>query len=357
MKLSSKSDVRQLLERPDAPNLWVFCGQEEYLKNQLAQLVVKHFVTEEMRGTDYAEYDANFFDVAELAEHLSFFPFVGEHRVAFLKGYSPASQNAEQLEIFLDTVSDLPESAVLVVTYSNAKPAAEDSDDEKSERKKLVNKILPACEKFGAVVTPGNLGASDMVTFIRRQAGEWNVSFTKEAASLLAARCDNDMLRISNEVQRIASAFVGKEISAALIEQLLPVELEETVFRIVDNVLNGKGKTAIVQLTAALSGNHDPYMVWGALLYSFTELSKGAAAYRSGVTPSQAGEAYGGYTGKKAFVIEKNIRLASNLRKEYPQECLRILLDCDSAMKSTTGVQPQHQILRAFAEICALKRR
>lgn len=351
MKLTAKSEIQKLLSGGDVPRLWTFAGAEDYLKNQFAQLVLSHFVTEEMRDTDYAEYDANFFDASELAEHLSFFPFVGNFRVAYLKGFAPAAQSAEQLDALLDTVTSLPESAVLVITLSAAKA------DGESEGRKSPAKLLSACEKNGVLVTPQALKETDIAAFLQRRAAEWNASLDRDTALLIAQRCDNDLLRLSNEIEKLAGAAAGGAISAALVEQMIPVELEEAVFRITDNVFAGRGALAMKQLTAMLSGNEDPFRVWGSLMYSFTELSKASAAVRSGATPAQAADAYGGYAGKKSFIIEKNMRTAQNLRRDYPQECLKLMLDGDYALKTAAGIRPEHLILRTFARICALKRK
>lgn len=351
MKISSKEEVKKLLSGDAVPNLWVFAGSEEYQKNKLANLVTAHFVNEEMRGTDYAEYDANFFDADELADHLDFFPFVGQHRVAYIKAFSPTAQSGDQLERLLDAIGSLAPTAVLIVTISPVKPT--ESGD--AESKKLAAKFLPACDKAGVVVTPAALQPQDMASFILREAGKWNAKIERKTASQLAERCDNDLLRISNEIQKLASAAMDGEITPALVEKLIPVEVEESVFRIADLILAGNSPAALRQLSDMLDTG-DPFMIWGALLYSFTELGKAAAAEEKGVTPAAAAVAYGGYAGKKSFVIEKNMRAAARLRKGYALDCLRILLDCDSQLKSTTGVRPEHLMLQAIAKICALKR-
>lgn len=113
----------------------------------------------------------------------------------------------------------------------------------KAEAKKLLNYLLkqPYVQEFK------NLTSLQLNSFIKQRIKDRGAKISYSALSLLLLKIGNDLWRLSNETNKLIAAANGKEISNALVEELIKGDVEENIFALTD-ALGAKSSALALRL-------------------------------------------------------------------------------------------------------------
>lgn len=134
---------------------------------------------------------------------------------------------------------------------------------------------------------------------------------------------------IESEISKLALASYPGSISVEIIDDLVPLRIEERVFPLLDAVTSGNQRGSILETQNALRAGEDPSRTI-AQLYQQIELMVGAVAPGRPADPLQAGRALGVAS---AFRLGK-LTEAGQRARVAPARQLRMALDVDRKLKS-----------------------
>ena len=132
---------------------------------------------------------------------------------------------------------------------------------------------------------------------------------------------------------RPAGEETPPEITAAMVEELVPKSTEATAFLLANALVAGNYEKAYGHLDALFQQGEDPIAILGALSSVYVDMYRVKAALESGL-PATAPAEYGDYKGRE-FRLRNGERNARGVPPPVLGESLSLLLQADLALKGS----------------------
>ena len=162
----------------------------------------------------------------QIVESANMYPFGDANRLVIIKNFAPA-KNKEEYKIIQAYLKEPLSSTVLVFF----------NPDSADFYKGMTNITQIDCSKIDAKV----IGA-----FIKNKLAKNEIQASEEAISKLILFCDNDMAKITNELEKlIAYVYDTKTLTAEIVEKFVVHNKEYQVFELAEFIARGDAKNAI----------------------------------------------------------------------------------------------------------------
>jgi DNA polymerase-3 subunit delta len=277
-----------------------------------------------------SEYDGEAVSVPEMLNAVASYPFLSDKRLVIVKGFiahvtrkGAGEAGKRALEQLMQEGPTLPEHARLILVERGMLP----------EKDKLSNAVAAMPNGFvRAFAVPADLSG-----WLTKRAAAYQAEIEPRAAAALAEMVGPDLRRLDNELVKLADyAHPRTVITEEDVAALTPYVPEANIFRMVDAMASGDGKTALRLLHQLLRDkNNTVFSVYGMITRQFRllilareQLDRGGAGGMAGVLglPPRAAESFARQA--RAFGIHEL------------EAIHRRLLDYDVAMK-TGQIDPE----------------
>lgn len=214
----------------DFGRIYLIYGDEPYLvnynKNKLCDAVAAK--DDNMNRTVFSDKNLQVRDIIALADTL---PFLAEKRLILVEDsgfFKKAPADSDEL---VDYIKKIPEESVIVF--------AESEVDKRG-------KLYKAVDKNGRVVLCKEQSPEILVKWIAGYLKESGKTMRRSAASLLLERAGTGMYRLKNEMDKLIS-YVGDrdEILEKDIQEVSAVNIQSSVFAMIDDIAEGRQKKAL----------------------------------------------------------------------------------------------------------------
>lgn len=111
----------------------------------------------------------------------------------------------------------------------------------------------------------GNLGESDLVSWIQSEVKDNQGVINPTLARLLYEYCGPDQMRLSNEIQKLLS--YDPNITKESIELLVERNPRDTIFELLELAMSGQSERAVGKLTALEAVHEDPFQIASMLIW------------------------------------------------------------------------------------------
>lgn len=339
MPAIGENELKKQLAAGELSGLYVVAGDEKYLVKRAAKRLIK-----KAGGEVFPEFNANEFgngssvdDIADAAQAL---PFMAEHKCVSVADFNVEEKDGTELDKLYELLDSLSESTTLVLWY----PTLE-FDGKKSAKWR---KFLKKAESCGSVLLCARRDSSDLQKVLMREAEKEGCTLSRQNAARIVEYAGQDLTLLFNEIQKLcafargqngpaggegADEFLAGEITAGMIEDLVPKSTETTVFLMSNALVAGNYEKAYSLLDTLFYQNEEPIAILGALSASYVDMYRARAAVESG-QPSSAASAYGEYKGKE-FRLRNAERSARGVPPEVLRKSLDLLLEADLALKGS----------------------
>lgn len=173
--------------------VYLLDGPDDFLKQRAVDRIIEKLVPPESRDFNLDRFDGRSSTGAEIVTSVQSLPFLGERRVVIVTGTDELS--AADSRLVGETMSDLPESTCLVLTW---------------EGKANLREEIPArAGSAGAIVTCWTPFPNQLPAWLMNEARARGMPITPDAAAALCDACV-DLQQIVNEYDKL-SLFVGKK--------------------------------------------------------------------------------------------------------------------------------------------------
>ena len=310
-----RKNFEKALAGGSLPSVLLFEGEEEQMKQDALSALRKTLLPAGMEEMNEMILDDPETDqVIAAAETL---PFLADRRLVILRDHPAITGRGEADDRLISYLPSVPSSAVLLF-YCTGKPDA---------RKKLYT----AVKKLGGIVTFARLSGSELTRFVTDAFHEAGKECDARTADYLIFTVGSDASLLLSEVAKIAS-YAGDRpsVTAEDVSALATPSTECTVFQLVDAVVTGQKKRALILMKNQLLNGTEPAAMLAMLLrqYRFLQHIK-IMQYEK-----QSREFIRSALGVPPFALDQYIRQASAYTGGQVKRAVRLCFDTEYGFKS-----------------------
>ncbi|SFL65821.1 DNA polymerase III subunit delta [Salibacterium qingdaonense] len=251
------------IENQNIAPLYLLYGTEAYLITNIMEKITANTLAEEERDFNHSVYDMKEVPVETALEEGETLPFFGSGRVVVLKNcyFLTGAKDKEKVEHNLsyleEYIDNPPQETVMIFTAPYEKL---------DERKKIVKKL----KKQGVFLEASSFDEKNMDQWIERFCKTKNISITSGAKEKMMQLAGKDMMMLSSEMDKL-TLYAGeeKQITEEMVEELVPRNLEDNVFELVDHVVHGRAEKAFRIYYDLMKQNEEPIKILTLLARQF----------------------------------------------------------------------------------------
>ncbi|MBN1122901.1 MAG: DNA polymerase III subunit delta [Anaerolineae bacterium] len=330
------------------PVVYVYYGWDEpTLKNQLDAFCTG-LGDPSTADLNTSRLDGSTIQTGDIDAAAGTLPFLSEFRLVLIDNLTDSANGRGIIEKLPETIAALPEWARVVFvetglegTLQRGKPG---ESSRMASRRPALKKLVDLVESEPRGLVRAFEFPSDTRKWIIDRAGTYQAQIEPQAASVLAARINEDLRLADVELAKLATYTNGERpISAADVELLTPYTPEAGIFDMVDALGQRNGQLALRLLKQLLSDNNPPLMVFGMIIRQYRLLLQMREMLDGGQSAASAGKAVGiRYDG----IAKKLARQAQGYSLETYEQIYHYLLKTDLEIK--TGVTEPELALEAL---------
>lgn len=299
-------------------------GAEKYL---LARASAR--LTKKAKGESFPEFNYNELSseatVDEIADAALALPFMAGQKCVLVSDFNVEGKSAGELSKLNELLQELSESTVLVFSTPTLLIDFKKSAKWRSFVKQINEK--------GASVEFNPLDTSDLVKFLCAEAEKCGSRISKQNAAKVAEYAGNDLTNLKNEISKLSSYAMDREITMVDIEELVTKNLETTVFILSKAIIAGDYSKAYSLLNLLFYAGERAVPILSVLSTAFVDMYRVRAALQSGKT-SQSPAGYGDYKGRE-FRLKNAERDVRSVSTEVLRSYLDLLVETDLLLKGS----------------------
>ena len=318
-------------------NLYVFHGEEAYLRDFYLGQMKKKLLPEGLEDFNYHVLQEKDFDLKQLAMLIDAFPMMSERTLVVVMDHDLYKGDKEALGELLD---DLPEYLCLVFVY--------DLIEYKSDAR---TKLAAAIKSKGSVVNFARQEQGDLVDWIRRRFKAEGHDIDSEEARYLIFQCGDLMNNLISEIGKIGAYAKNHRVTREDIDAVATPQLDAVVFQMTDAIAAGNFEKAAGVLGDLLHMQEAPIKLMAMLGRQLRQLYSARLALEAGKGSPYLMEIWGL---RSAYPADKLMQAA---RKFSLPWCRRAVIRCgelDLQMKST-GADGEELLIGFLLELSRKK--
>ncbi len=325
-----ESELKKQLAAGELYSLYLLAGEEKYLVKRGARRLIRR-----AGGESFPEFNCQEFgsgsSVDSIADAVEALPFFAEHKCVALSDWNVEERDSAELDKLYELLDSVPETTTLVLWY----PTLEFDGKKSAKWKKLLKKV----QEKGGVLFFERRSEADLQKLLLREAEKAGCGLSRQLAGRIVEYAGRDVTQLLGEMEKLCAFALGSasggppEITADMVEDLVPKTMETTVFLMSNALVAGNYEKAYSLLDTLLYQNEEPIAILGALASAYVDMARVRAALESGQPAAAAGE-YGDYKGKE-FRLRNAERNGRSLKPEVLRQSLDLLLEADMALKGS----------------------
>lgn len=317
-------DVRRELDAGRVRPVYVLYGEERYLIDETARMLVERLVAPDDRDLNVAVYDLSEVPVQVAVEDWLTLPFFGQRRVVigthalFLTAERPPKKVDHDLGALLEALAAPPSFSTLVLTV----PAAR-LDESK--------RVVKALREAGVAVAFPPLKGAALSTWLVTRARDLGVTLTPDAAEELVLRVGGELPFLVTELEKMAQ-YVGPggTITADVVQNLAPRTLEQDVFALVDRICRVDTAAAYRMLQDLWLQQEEPVRILALLARQFRLILQAKTLSAKGYGSQQIAQRLRVHP----FAVKKAVEQGRRFTEETLLAILDALAEADYRVKA-----------------------
>jgi DNA polymerase-3 subunit delta len=326
MPLSREQLRAQLREREIAP-VYVLFGAETYLRDLAAKTIADFTFQEgDLRDFNETEFsltvDGNLRSALAAAEQL---PMMAHRRVIRISDVRIGATSTR------DTLKEDDEGALNAYLANPAPSAVVIFVADELNGVRRMGKVL---RDKATAVEFSSLSDEDLTKWARDKVTDAGASIDEAALRHLVALVGSDVRRLTNEIEKLATAALPEKIiQTGLVDSLVPNSREISNFDLTDHLLAGRKPQALKTLKKILDDGGEPLALLGLISYNFRRLLMAKEMMSRGADRSEVAKVVKlRYSDQESFLAAARRSDAAALTKAITR-----IADIDLAIKTSLG--------------------
>ena len=323
---SSLAALSDLKNAPPKP-IYLFEGTDSFLRDEYLRVVRRKVFGDDPGDFNHDRFDWTEADAPEIIAISQTLPFMAEKRLVEVLNFARPGERDET--IFLSYLDHPSASTVLVF-------CAENIDKRTTFFQRLV-KVSEVCQV-------DSLEGEELKKWLHGRAVELGFELRPKAADLLVEMVKPSMMRLSTELEKIASYVMpGTLAGEEEIREIIGHSKEELLYKLGDSLSQGSLSGTLVLLRRMMETEH-PVVFIGVLRNLIRRWTISKALIRNGRGAQGISQALGlpPFVGKR---LESQVK---GLGSAYLRELYGKLLQVDRKLKRTSDLKVARQTLELF---------
>lgn len=336
--VKSQSEFHRRLQNNQLAPLYLFEGKESYLRDRALKKLLKAAVDESVRDFNYAAISVTQGDLDEALALAQQFPMISPRRMVVVTGFETISDD-KQLDLLKDYLRSPVETTALVFV-----------SDALDNRRNIASLLRKSCE----VVTFDPLDEKEAVPrWVHGYVAQSGGFIEPQAAAYLAGMVGGDLLRLSNELDKLL-LYAGKKgrIGKAEIDELVRYSRELSNFDLTDAIVDGDRKRALTLLDHIFANPPEApqtlsILILGAIASNFRRLLAAKELMRQNAPNSEVAKA----VGMSPYAVTRFNERARKIETDGLLKGIARIAQTDVALKSSLAT-PRLQLELLICELC-----
>ncbi len=297
-------------------NVYLFYGEESYLKKQYRQSFYNAVVSDASAAFNYTFFEGSSAEPSSIIDACETLPFMNDKRLVeakdtglFIQGRKDASESMSKY------ISNIAESSILIFT--------EEKIDKRSRLYKEVS-------KKGCCVEFKRMEENELISFIQSLFENENTKIDTRCALYLLRSVGSDMSSLKKESDKLIAYKNGEDITKEDIDLICTKSLETEIFDLVGAIGSKKADKAIEIYNNLLLLKQSPLMILSMSARQFRLIIQCKYLYSKGLSPDQIGS----QIGIRGFMAKNYIRQSANFTNKALLSALKDCLECDVGIKT-----------------------
>ncbi len=321
---NSYKQIQLDLQFKSYQKLYIFYGEEDYLKEKYLKRLKKAIVDETFAEFNLIEFEGKGLNEEMLIEAIEGYPAFAERKMIIIKDldiYKPPSSLQETLPTIL---SDLPDYICLVFYYDTI----EYKPDKRTKLYGIINKIASVNEF-------GRMSENELITLISKYVRNAGKEISKETCQYLLFLCGNSITNLLTEIDKAISHSTLTEIKKYNIESVCTRTLDAVVFDLTDYISVKKFDKAISVLNDLIAQKNTEVMLFSAVQ---RHIQRMYAAKLFMQTPDSNSKELMRLIGTgSSFYANKIQDMTRRISTEWLRKSIKICGETDIALKSSVA--------------------
>ena len=332
------------IKKNSIANGYVFCGLDEELIKSSIDPIIKKVLDKDFLDLNFIKIDGLTSTFDEIENACETLPFFGDKKVVlvyranFLKD-KPDKEGAKTYTEILKYIKDLPQHTILIMYYL--------FNDKRDTPKK--NKKLGTLDKYIKVVHCDKLKKDKYYKKIEDIFKENGKNIGKIQVRYFGEKVQNNFDIIKSEIDKLCAYTYGREIEKEDIDKLIANKSEDDIFDLVEYISNKKVDRALDLLDDLLFKADQHILIITTIENHFKRL------YEIKIYMSK-GKRVDYFMSKyrlPQFVCEKLMNQANKFSLKQLGQFIRICVDTENKLKSSTGDKSTEMELMLFKTFLA----
>lgn len=298
-------------------NVYLICGEEEYLKLNYKNQLIKAIVGDDTMNLGL--YEGKNFDVNEVIDTAETFPFFAERRLIVMDSTGLFKSGGEELAEYM---SKIPESTIFLFVEQDV--------DKRS-------KMYKAVKSNGYICEINRQSEKDLATWAARIFAKDGKKITNANMSYLIANVGTDMEVLSKEIEKLISYDLNKEvISKEDIDAVCVKQLNVRIFDMVDAISVKNQKKALDSYYELIAEKEPPMRILFMVARQFNLILQAKDLSARGMNREQIATAMG----VQGFIASKSINQSRNFSVAELKSALAESVHIEEMIKK--GILDEH---------------
>lgn len=318
--------LKKQIKENNLQNIYLFYGEEEYLKKYYINAITKLVVNEENKELNYISFDGKT-DVDTIIANCETLPMFSEKKLVIAKNSglfkskkgdvadsgSDKKATKDKLSEYLE---NMPQYTCLIFVETDL-----------DKRLKLVNAI----KKYGLIVELEFQKPADLVKWVIKVFSSYKKSIEQMPASYLVENSEYSMTELLNEIEKIVN-FVGdkNQITINDIEQVCQKTIKSRIFDLTDAVSEGNISKALILLNDMAALKEPMQKVLFMIIRQIRMVYRIKLLRQKGVREEVASK----QMGLTPFVATKVMSISRNLDINTVEKAMYYSLELDELIKT-----------------------
>lgn len=305
--------------------IYLLYGQDEYLKERYATLIVDKALGGADRTFNYQRFDGKRLSLDALYDSVLTLPMLAERRVILVDDLEVDKLVAADIKKLHQILEEVEEGAVVLFLMRQSPFLPKKSAK--------CRNLLELVEKRGGAIELGGRSGSDLLRFLKAHFERAGCQVETEELRFLISRAGEEMLPLTREADKLAAyAGPGGRVTREAIAALVPGAVEAEVFDLSKAILRLDYQGAMTILEKLRYLREPEGNILYTLSMAFVDLYRAKAARHSGVEVAQVVGAFD-YKGRD-FRVKNAMRDCAKISLTALKSALELLSTCDYQLKS-----------------------
>lgn len=325
MAVITEKELKQQIKSGSFANLYVFFGDESYLKNYYVSRICEKAVAKDFYDFNMHKFDGKNTAVDDIVDAVEAVPMMSEYSCIIVKDYPLDTVSNNEFEKLVSLVSDLPETSVLIIYFDNTTP-------DRRKGGKFSN-IINIAQNKGAVCELNKLSISQLQKILTSGAQKRGCSIEYSECVYFINSVGDDLNLLLNELDKLCFYVKDGKITKADIDEVCIKSVEARVFDLSKALISNNCDKAFSVIDTLFLQKTEPVIIAGVLISAYVDMYRAKLAVLAGERAENVSK-YFNYKNKE-FRLRNAAKDASRLTVTQLKLCLEELSNADELLKGS----------------------